>query len=173
LNAARELLENHVANQDIVSRHPLSPITVAGSAEDTRYDLRDSPVEKAPRLPAPDGHDFVPSPSPLHTPMTEASSSAGSFPFHADNEDAHSSAERMSERRSQSGHERFYTAPEMPEEEAEEWNKTRAAKRVSLVQVPASLKMSLLKPRSPDGGSLLSAGTRSAGILETVAALDI
>lgn len=40
-------------------------------------------------------------------------------------------------------HERFYTAPEMPEEQAEEWNKTKAAKRVSLVRVPNDLRMSL------------------------------
>ena len=40
-------------------------------------------------------------------------------------------------------HERFYTAPETPEEQAEEWNKTKAAKRVSLVRVPNDLRMSL------------------------------
>ena len=40
-------------------------------------------------------------------------------------------------------HERFYTAPEIPEEQAEEWNKTKAAKRVSLVRVPNDLRMSL------------------------------
>ena len=42
------------------------------------------------------------------------------------------------------GHEKFYTAPEMPEEQAEEWNKTRAAKRVSLVKLPSDLRMSIL-----------------------------
>ncbi|KAI0724444.1 hypothetical protein C8T65DRAFT_734068 [Cerioporus squamosus] len=41
-------------------------------------------------------------------------------------------------------HEKFYTAPEMPEEQAEEWNKTRAAKRVSLVKLPSDLRMSIL-----------------------------
>lgn len=39
-------------------------------------------------------------------------------------------------------HERFYTAPEIPEQ-AEEWNKTKAAKRVSLVRLPNDLRMSL------------------------------
>ncbi|KAI0274709.1 hypothetical protein BC834DRAFT_1037375 [Gloeopeniophorella convolvens] len=38
-------------------------------------------------------------------------------------------------------HERFITAPEGPDEEAEEWNKTRAAKRVSLVRTPSTLNV--------------------------------
>ncbi|TFY52344.1 hypothetical protein EVJ58_g10070 [Rhodofomes roseus] len=45
------------------------------------------------------------------------------------------------------GHEKFYTAPEIQpvlEEQAEEWNKTRAAKRVSLVKVPPDLRISVL-----------------------------
>ena len=41
-------------------------------------------------------------------------------------------------------HEKFYTAPEIPEEQAEDWNKTRAAKRVSLVRLPSDLRMSVL-----------------------------
>lgn len=36
-------------------------------------------------------------------------------------------------------HEKFYTAQEMPDEEAEEWSKTRCAQRVSLVRVPSGL----------------------------------
>ncbi|TFK57363.1 hypothetical protein OE88DRAFT_1651044 [Heliocybe sulcata] len=46
-------------------------------------------------------------------------------------------------------HERFYTAPEMAEE-AEDWNKTRAAKRVSLVKLPSDLRISMLfgKPKT-------------------------
>ncbi|KAI0793412.1 hypothetical protein C8Q75DRAFT_713289 [Abortiporus biennis] len=43
-----------------------------------------------------------------------------------------------------SGHEKFYTASEVPEEQAEEWDKTRAAKRVSLVKVPSDLRISVL-----------------------------
>jgi hypothetical protein len=39
-------------------------------------------------------------------------------------------------------HDRYVTASEaISDEQAEEWNKTRAAKRVSLVRVPSSLKM--------------------------------
>jgi len=40
-------------------------------------------------------------------------------------------------------HQRFCTALEGPDEEAEEWNKTRAAKRVSLVRMPSTLNVSL------------------------------
>ncbi|KAF9786013.1 hypothetical protein BJ322DRAFT_1107883 [Thelephora terrestris] len=46
-------------------------------------------------------------------------------------------------------HERFHTAPEISEEQAEEWNKTKAAKRVSLVRVPNDLRM-LLPVRTPE-----------------------
>lgn len=42
------------------------------------------------------------------------------------------------------GHSKYATAPEIPEEEAEEWNKTRAAKRVSLVKLPSDIRMSVL-----------------------------
>ncbi|KAI0662726.1 hypothetical protein C8Q70DRAFT_578761 [Cubamyces menziesii] len=41
-------------------------------------------------------------------------------------------------------HEKFYTASEMPEEQAEEWHQTRAAKRVSLVKLPSDLRISML-----------------------------
>jgi len=39
-------------------------------------------------------------------------------------------------------HEKFYTAQEAQEEQAEEWNKTRAAQRVSLVRLPSGFQMS-------------------------------
>lgn len=39
-------------------------------------------------------------------------------------------------------HDKFYTAQESPEEQAEEWNKTRAAKRVSLVTLPPDIRLS-------------------------------
>lgn len=38
-------------------------------------------------------------------------------------------------------HEKFYTAQESPVEEAEAWNKTRCAQRVSLVRVPSNLEL--------------------------------
>ncbi|KAF8508127.1 hypothetical protein JB92DRAFT_2733475 [Gautieria morchelliformis] len=54
------------------------------------------------------------------------------------------------------GHERYYTAVETPEEIAEVWNETRAAKRVSLVRLPSDVKFSSLLGRQmkyPDVGS--------------------
>jgi hypothetical protein len=41
-------------------------------------------------------------------------------------------------------HEKFHVAQEVSEEQAEEWNKTRAAQRVSLVRLPSGLQMSTL-----------------------------
>ncbi|TFY81538.1 hypothetical protein EWM64_g2470 [Hericium alpestre] len=98
--------------------------------------------------------------SPLATPMSEEdrNGSASSFPFqHGDGSFssqpkfspslAARSMTRLSNGTDSSGvrshHEKFVTAPEMLEEEAEEWNKTRAAKRVSLVKVPSDLRMGL------------------------------
>lgn len=49
----------------------------------------------------------------------------------------------VTEERSSTSHEHSYHAPESPQELAEEWNKTRAAKRVSLVRVPSTLRMSV------------------------------
>ncbi|KAH9835647.1 uncharacterized protein C8Q71DRAFT_811128 [Rhodofomes roseus] len=78
--------------------------------------------------PFPDVHgQLQPSPMEVHPSMASASSS-----HHASDE---------------GGHEKFYTAPEIQpvlEEQAEEWNKTRAAKRVSLVKVPPDLRISVL-----------------------------
>jgi hypothetical protein len=54
------------------------------------------------------------------------------------------------------GHERYYTAVETPEEIAEVWNETRAAKRVSLVRLPSDVKLSSILGRQmkyPDVGS--------------------
>ncbi|CAL1696041.1 unnamed protein product [Somion occarium] len=48
-------------------------------------------------------------------------------------------------------HQKYVTAPEMPEEEAEEWDKTRAAKRVSLVKLPSDLRMSVLFSKHGQG----------------------
>lgn len=196
LTAAREVLHNRTATIPDTydpSRRQLSPITTEHSAHEPQsaddayfsaLNHPESPVENSPRLfssTKPFTH------SPTNTPMTEANSSVGSFPFHQQNNSTQSSLEHRDsqpESRRQSFHERFYTAPEMPEEEAEEWNKTKAAKRVSLVQVPASLKMSLLlKPlRSPaDGGDAaspssgrgrLTSGARPSGIMETETTSD-
>ena len=60
---------------------------------------------------------------------------------------AESSIDSSSSTRSRSDerrHSNYVTAPEIPEEEAEEWNKTRAAKRVSLVKLPSDIRMSVL-----------------------------
>jgi hypothetical protein len=50
-----------------------------------------------------------------------------------------------------SSHERSNTPQEEPDEEAEEWDKTRAAKRVSLVRMPSTLNVSIGRLGSVSG----------------------
>lgn len=69
------------------------------------------------------------SPDMLKPPPLSADSSVASSTSTFDDPSSH-------------GHEKFYSAPDIPDEHAEDWNKTRAAKRVSLVRVPHDLKMS-------------------------------
>ncbi|KAG1826129.1 uncharacterized protein BJ212DRAFT_1318177 [Suillus subaureus] len=59
-------------------------------------------------------------------------------------------------------HEKFYTAQESPEEQAEEWNKTRAAKRVSLVKLPPDIRLSTMFGKTQRNGcnDLISTVTR-------------
>ncbi|KAG2117770.1 uncharacterized protein F5147DRAFT_668594 [Suillus discolor] len=52
----------------------------------------------------------------------------------------------------QSVYEKFYTAQESPEEQAEEWNKTRAAKRVSLVKLPPDIRLSAMFGKTQRNG---------------------
>ncbi|KAG2129928.1 hypothetical protein DEU56DRAFT_860628 [Suillus clintonianus] len=61
-----------------------------------------------------------------------------------------------------STHEKFYTAQESPEEQAEEWNKTRAAKRVSLVKLPPDIRLSAMFGKTQRNGynDLISTMTR-------------
>ena len=58
-------------------------------------------------------------------------------------------------------HQKFSTAPEGPDEEAEEWNKTRAAKRVSLVRMPSTLNVSLGRQGSTSATGLVRMNTHS------------
>ena len=60
-------------------------------------------------------------------------------------------------------HEKYYTAPETPEEQAEEWDKTRAAKRVSLVRLPTDLKLSVLLGKGGRNGNSEEAGRMMMG----------
>ncbi|KIJ45139.1 hypothetical protein M422DRAFT_251332 [Sphaerobolus stellatus SS14] len=67
------------------------------------------------------------------------------------------------------GHEKFYTAVEGPEEVAEEWNETRAAKRVSLIRVPSQVRLAVLNRqlRIPGDSNSAPQGTpRMAELLE-------
>jgi hypothetical protein len=119
----------------------------------------DSPVTPSP---LPFTSHILESPASTQSMTTPAvtpghgSASSTSFPFpveHAVADSTRTSFDHGTGVESNPGgpytHERFYTAPEIPEERAEEWNKTKAAKRVSLVRVPNDLRMSLLV-RTPE-----------------------
>ncbi|EIN13503.1 hypothetical protein PUNSTDRAFT_140028 [Punctularia strigosozonata HHB-11173 SS5] len=69
-------------------------------------------------------------------PTLEASSSPGASP-----EQSKASLDAGSAEGGFS-HEKFYTAMETTPEQAEEWNKTKAGKRVSLVKLPTDLRIS-------------------------------
>lgn len=108
--------------------------------------------------------------SPAMTPLTDTrTSSINSFPFSGDyrtgSPDIQGSSvslrqNSMEDNRPSSSftdedvvHERFYTAAQdVADEQAEEWNKTRAAKRVSLVKLPSDLRVSGLFVRQSRNG---------------------
>ena len=107
----------------------------------------DSPVTHSP---SPLTSHTVESPASAQSTTNPGQASASSISFPAEyttTDSARTSFDHGAGLESNPGslytHERFYTAPETPEEQAEEWNKTKAAKRVSLVRVPNDLRMSL------------------------------
>ncbi|CCM00934.1 uncharacterized protein FIBRA_02981 [Fibroporia radiculosa] len=138
--------------------------------------------------------------SPRTSPVIELSSAPkGEFPFpdvagrgqarplvaQASTDSTRSSANHDDE----GGHEKFFTAAETTEEQAEEWDKTRAAKRVSLVRLPPDLRIAVLfgkhgrsesisegtatAPSSPDRSGGSDPYNHSRAITETFAMLDV
>lgn len=88
--------------------------------------------------------------SSLSTPVTPGGTyrSSGSFPFPDTESTSTNGINRHSaipsEASTNISHARFYTATDATEEaeECEDWNKTRAAKRVSLIRVPSDIRPS-------------------------------
>ncbi|KAL6299012.1 hypothetical protein BKA93DRAFT_743112 [Sparassis latifolia] len=135
--------------------------------------------------------------SPKASPIdgTSPRLSNGSYPFPDVSERPHASplapqgSTESAGRDSETTHEKFYTAPEISEEQAEDWNKTRAAKRVSLVRLPPDLRISVLFGKQGYSGSEISEGTdttpsspvqkprnpfdRTESTVDTVAMLDL
>lgn len=174
LNAAKEvlrvrsfsLMEIDVIDETTpsIDRPPLPtqdplPHSLSG---DSFYSALDNTVESlVTPSPLPFTSHILESPASaqLTTPAVtpgQANASSTSFPFpaeYATGDSTRSSFDHMTGQESNPRglytHERFYTAPEIPEEHAEDWNKTKAAKRVSLVRVPNDLRMSLLV-RTPE-----------------------
>jgi len=82
----------------------------------------------------------------LSTSITPARGSSGSFPFPdiGSNQSGAVTSEPLPPDAIGITHEKFYTASDALDEaeQCEEWNKTRAAKRVSLVRVPSDIRPS-------------------------------
>ena len=101
--------------------------------------------------------------SPMTSPMDSSHANGREYPFPdvrrapqaspmeaQPSRDSAASSHRTS---GEGGHEKFYTALETQEEQAEEWNKTRAAKRVSLVKLPPDLRLTVLFGKHGRSGS--------------------
>jgi len=165
LNAAKEMLrvrsfsltEIDVIDENTpsIARPPLPiegplPRSFSGDSFYSALDhATDSPITPSP---LPFTSHILESPASAQSTTTpgQASASSISFPFpaeYATGDSARTSFDHVTGREGSPGglysHERFYTAPEILEEQAEEWNKTKAAKRVSLVHVPNDLRLSL------------------------------
>lgn len=75
--------------------------------------------------------------------------------------------DRTSPPESEPSHDRFCTAVEGLDEEAEEWNKTRAAKRVSLVRMPSTLNVPLGRQGGTSPTGLVRMSTHSPHSIPT------
>ena len=140
---------------DILSQN-LSSNVVPGSLESSTHDSFRSALDFGPDWPANWSTDHMfpaPNVSELKTitdsPLTEGG--PGYQFLDADTSLLESQTPRsiqsslelsFQDSKPHSVHEKFYTAQESPEEQAEEWNKTRAAKRVSLVKLPPDIQLS-------------------------------
>ncbi|KXN89874.1 Protein transport protein sec73 [Leucoagaricus sp. SymC.cos] len=110
-------------------------------------------IDFGPDWPSSDDLGFLAASRVFDSPRPSTSGSFSSYPY-----DGNSSRIWKSEPASAAGsqadhdvtpkgeeadtkHEKFFTAPESPVEEAEAWDKTRCAKRVSLVRVPSTLDL--------------------------------
>ena len=138
-----------IVRPPLPTQGPLSRSLSGDSFYSTPDNTADSPIAPSP-LPFTSHILESPASAQLTTPVVtpgQTSASSTSFPFpaeYATGDSTRSSLDHVAGREnSLYTHERFYTAPEIPEEQAEDWNKTKAAKRVSLVRVPNDLRMSL------------------------------
>ena len=168
LNAAKEMLRVRsfsLTEIDVIDgstssivRPPLSTqIPLSRSLDgDSFYSALDITTDSPVTPSLPFTSQTVGSPTSVQSTTTQvvtpgqANASSTSFPFPPESvtgDSARTSFDHVVGRENGPGglptHERVYTAPEIPEEQAEEWNKTKAAKRVSLVRVPNDLRMSL------------------------------
>lgn len=120
----------------------ISPETRPQSAAESFHSALDFPIypssEDKQRLSVVATFDSPASTAPSDGPSSPFSDSPRPLPLSVHNNPVETGES------SRADHEKFYITPETFEEQAEEWNKTRAAKRVSLVRLPSDLRMSVL-----------------------------
>ena len=125
LQAGSSTTDSFHSAMDVSMEWPATPLSGRGggaAASDTPSSITDGRTSSS-------SHSFLESPE---RPRASTLTAERSF-------ESTSSAGRHSH-----GHEKYHTAVEITEEQAEEWDKTRAAKRVSLVRLPSDLRMSAL-----------------------------
>lgn len=105
--------------------------------------------------------NFDSPPSTTHTDGSSSPLAESPLPPRLTSQNSSESAKTSVDESSRASHDKFYTAPETPEEQAEDWNKTRAAKRVSLVRLPSDLRMSVVFGRHAREGSLATSDDTS------------
>jgi len=126
--------------------------TISHSFDSSLYDSFRSALDFGPDWPS-SGEAFTAStfhgPSRItDSPVTEAYDNLTSFPPIPD-ENSHLSLSTTNQSlQDASLNGKSHTPQDSPEEQAEEWDKTRAAKRVSLVKLPSNLRLSTIASKS-------------------------
>ncbi|KAF9240934.1 hypothetical protein BU15DRAFT_87495 [Melanogaster broomeanus] len=159
LQAATEIVaKSTLSVQDIrPNGSPPSPQehsarTISHSFDSSLYDSFRSALDFGPDWPS-SGETFTAStfhgPSRItDSPVTEAYDNLTSFPPIPD-ENSHLSLSTTNQSlQDASLNGKSHTPQDSPEEQAEEWDKTRAAKRVSLVKLPSNLRLSTIASKS-------------------------
>jgi hypothetical protein len=150
-------LSFHKGNDErrILSRRPVTEDTedVSNRPESSVAESFHSALDFGPEWPtspeAMGSSNFLSASGLCESPTRRSSGSSSSFPF--PDVDTRATSSMPARRRGvessrigdgRPGHERFYTAQEGSEEQAEDWNKTRCAHRVSLVRLPSNFRLS-------------------------------
>ena len=174
LQAATETLQQHYSEYISQSSFPTQELppktsfheetsTGSQSFDSSTYETFRSALDFGPDWPS-SGEAFA-APSfwgsslATDSPITPGRDSLTGYNYPSPDETLYLSLSTTDQSLPESLHENLSVVPDFPDEQAEEWNKTRAAKRVSLVKLPSDLRMSAIasKPsRHPTDTNLLT-----------------